>query len=135
MATTNKVHAVCEEGSVMYNATHSPAAATDAVVTITPGASQFVVIWKIYAGYSATPPAATCSLVTTGLIATRSVATVPGPAAASAELDVDLAVEGMQEICGPYYGDPGTAVVTTLESGGGTIVGTLNVRYSLHDIS
>jgi hypothetical protein len=98
------------------------AANTDAVVTITPTASEFVIVWWIIAGYNVSPTATTASLKTTGLLGE----------AVTTNLDYDLVGTLPFFTPGPMYADLGQEVVITLEAGGGSSIGNVNALYTLN---
>lgn len=95
---------------------HTPAAATDAVITLpAPGAGKRHVVLAITYGYSAAPGAATAlSVVSDG----DTLEKAQHPAAAL----------GAQQLVGPYIGKVNKSVVITLPSGAGAVVGSLSAR-------
>lgn len=96
---------------------HAPAANTDAVATITPGAAETVLVHSITYSYSATPTGG--ALVTTGLVADELSVAVP--AAGEKQMTFDP----------PLSGALGGVVTVTLATGTGTVVGKINVGYSI----
>lgn len=102
----------------LITATHFPAAATAAVVTIAADSEQAWCLRRISASYSAAPTAGRLTVV----------------AGSTTLLDIDITAAG------PFVLDldqenvltnntKNEAVVVTLASGGGTVVGKLNVQY------
>jgi len=112
------IHAVSPCDAVMYVKSHSPAANTAAIATITPGTTQFVVVWSVTAGYDTSPTITKASMTTTGL--------------AGDQLNFDVIGTMPFQFGGPVHGTIGTAVVCTLAADDGGAIGNINVVYSLH---
>lgn len=96
---------------------HAPAGATAAVCTCAVTATQAALVHSIFGSYDTTPTGG--GLVCTGLAADQIALSVP--AAGHFRFDFDP----------PLKGATGTNFVATLASGGGAVVGKLNVAYSL----
>lgn len=95
---------------------HAPAAATAAVCTCTVGATQQALVHSIFGSYDTTPTGG--GLVTTGLAGDQISIAIP--AAGQFQLTFDP----------PLRGTVGTNFVATLASGGGSVVGKLNVSWT-----
>lgn len=91
---------------------HFPAAATAAVVTLAAIEFKRRVVARIVWSYSAAP--------------TGGKLTITGEGT-TFEFDITAAGPGSLPLC--YVGAENTAVVVTLASGGGTVVGKLNVEH------
>lgn len=98
----------------ILNASHLPSAATAAVVTLPAVANAKNCIGKVYWSYDAAPAAGAKLTITGSGITFEISITAAGPGAFT---------------MGPYVGVVNTPVVATLSSGGGVVVGKLNVDY------
>ena len=97
------------------HATHAPAAATAAVITIAAEAEVVHVLDQIEWSYDAAPTGG------------RLTVTIGG----TTVLDLSITADGPGFIPFPkgLYGTVNQAVVITLASGGGTVVGKINATY------
>lgn len=96
---------------------HAPAGATAAVCTVDPAATECVLVHGIFGSYDTTPTGG--GLICTGLANDQIALSVPAAGPFSFTFDP------------PLRGTTGTNFVATLASGGGAVVGKLNVVYSL----
>ena len=103
---------------------HQPSANAAATKTIGVEDDEFVVIWRIVAGYNASPTITTANLITTGLNTSEGTA-------AEGNLDIDFVGTMPVVIEGPFYGTIATDVVVTLAAGGAAVTGRINILYSI----
>lgn len=96
------------------NAVHTPAAATAAVVTLAADPNETHVIDDIWWSYSASPTGGEVHITIGGVEVYSILVTQAGP--------------GHIQMNG-FHGAKGLAVVVTVPSGGGAVVGTVNVQY------
>lgn len=103
--------------AIPFDATnrHAPAAATAAVVTLAADASRPNILSQIHCGYTATP---TGGAITVEDGAGTTVWSLPLAGAGPYQFDFDP----------PLCGTRNTAMIITLASGAGAVVGTLNVN-------
>lgn len=111
--------------ALIQSATHYPSAATNAVVTLAAAAQTIHAIRSIHCSYSAAPTGGRLTVVAGSTTLLDVDITAAGPTVFLFDADCPL----YKTVIGTTYENTGEAVVVTLYSGAGAVVGKLNVRY------